>query len=188
VKRVGPALVLLAACGAEVVGEPRPQPESPGPVLRGEWRPPAAPEPVVQARFVGPWLVDQPWHALYEASVYEFRADGTLVHVKTWTYGGGPADYRTGTVSDPQWRVRCTFDGAWRSLDAATLVIAGACTDGVARDIVLAFNDDPSANAWDAGARVVSVGGDASWGHFFPEWRWAKCAAIETCRGVEVMP
>jgi hypothetical protein len=186
-------VVLLAACGQVVVGEPRSQPPVEGPVQRGEWMPPAAPEapePEHRGRFVGPWLIDQPYHALYEASVYDFRADGTLVHVKTWTYGDKPEDYETGMVSDAEWKVICRFGSSWRSEGDATLVVAGACTDGVAREIALGFNDDPSANVWDAGARVVSVGGvaDAGWDHHFPEWRWAKCASLDACHGVEGVP
>jgi hypothetical protein len=68
------------------------------------------------------------------------------------------------------------FGNAWGSIDAATLVIAGDCSDGVWRPIKLAFNPDSSMNAgFGANARIVSVDLDANWSHDNWDWAFQKC-------------
>jgi len=161
----------LVGCGADA---PPGVPEEPAP---------PAPE-LHDARFVGLWLVEQPFHALYEATFYELGADGAVRE--------GPSDPAgcaahlgehcvTGSVADAATGTSCVFGERWRSLDPATLVVRGACDDGRARDIVLAFDPDPSGNAESAGVVLASVGGETTWAHDNWEWSFRKCApdAIE---------
>jgi hypothetical protein len=144
-------LVVMAACN-----EPMP--------------PPAGTNP----RFVGEWMIDQPSHATYEASWYEFHEDGRLEHLRDCTLGG---PVPTGFVSDASQSVRCEFGARWSALDAETLVIDGVCDDGLERALVLAFPAVASGNAAGLfGIDVVSVGGEGGWGHFTFEWAWQKCA------------
>lgn len=150
-----------------------------------------SPERAHDPRFHGWWVVEQPTHALYEATYYELRADGTLV-----TGASTPADCGghlarhcvTGSVARcvpeaPATRceaeLTCVFGDSWSSLDAAHLVIAGACSDGRARDIVIAMNPDPSSNAeWGgAGGELVSVDGEPGWSHDNWAWAFRKCAS-----------
>ena len=139
-------------------------------------------------RFVGLWAVTQPYHALYEQTLYWFHNDGELV-----TGASLPADCSghlsehcvTGSVANcvpvpPAGRcmspLSCVFGTEWHSLDAATLVIAGVCSDNVARPIVLAFNPDSSMNAgFGANATIVAVDGDPNWSHDNWDWAFQKC-------------
>jgi hypothetical protein len=133
----------------------------------------------LEPRFVGEWMVDQPAHALYEASWYRFGEDGLLELTDSCT-AGGPADYQTGIVQNDALTVSCLFGAAWASAGDSTLVIDGECNDGRGREIVLGFRGDASGNA--AGLTqvdVLSVGGETDWAHHFPEWRWMKC--LEAC-------
>ena len=80
-------VALVSACGGVIddsggrappaPGDPNPPPPAIEPAAP---RPPASPRaPREQdARFVGMWLVDQPTHALYEATYYTFEASGAL--------------------------------------------------------------------------------------------------------------
>ncbi len=146
--------------------------------------------PTVQndARFVGLWAVEQPFHAAYEVTYYDFQADGTLVVGSSW-----PSDCSghlenhcvTGSVAncvpepDTMWcetERTCVFGESWRSEDDQTLVIEGQCSDGVARDIVLEFNSDSSQNAsFGAGATLLTVDGESGWAHNSWEWAFRKC-------------
>jgi hypothetical protein len=139
-------------------------------------------------RFVGLWALTQPYHALYEQTHYWFHADGQLI-----TGGSEPADCTghlsehcvTGSVANcvpPAGQFRCTstltcvFGSEWFSLDSATLVIAGDCSDGLSRPITLAFNPDASMNSeFGANAMLVSVGGDANWSHDNWDWAFQSC-------------
>ena len=68
--------------------------------------PPGGDPPETNARFVGEWMVDQPFHATYEASWYFFHDDGELEHLRDCSVGGpGP----TGFVSDASDSVRWRF-------------------------------------------------------------------------------
>ena len=133
------------------------------------------------ARFVGDWAVDQPYHALYEGTVYAFDRDGELRVVESVTLGAPADDYVTGTVSDASRTVRCTFGDRWHSLDDATLVVASACDDGGQREVTLGFSADAAGNAVDAGVEVVAVDGETGWFHDDFEWRWRKCPASGDC-------
>lgn len=125
-------------------------------------------------RFAGEWMVDQPFHALYEASWYFFHDGGQVEHLRDCSFGG---EVPTGVVSDASDSLRCQFGDRWSAPDADTLVIDGACSDGRPREIVLGFPADTTANAVGQSAiEVISVGGDHGWAHSQWEWAWQKCA------------
>lgn len=177
---LGPVL-LLTACGFapdEEGGQVFPAPlEQPGTVTRpGE----------IDPRFVGTWVVDQPAHALYEASVYEFRTDGGLALLGSYSFNQPIEDYQTGqvAVSDDScgdWycedvKFVCAFGAQWSAPDAGTLRIQSVCDDGVTREVELSFTDDASANAQGNTTVVVErVGEHDDAFHWGPEWRFIKC-------------
>lgn len=125
-------------------------------------------------RFVGEWMIDQPFHATYEASWYLFHDSGELEHLRDCAFGG---QIPTGWVSDASEQVRCDFARSWSAPDADTLVITGACSDGRDRDIVLAFPADTTGNATGlVTIAVVEVGGEDGWLHAHFDWAWQRCA------------
>jgi hypothetical protein len=127
---------------------------------------------VTHERFVGEWMIDQPFHALYEASWYRFHDSGELEHLRDCSFGG---PVPTGFVSDGG-SLTCEFGARWSASELTTLVIAGACSDGRERDIVLGFPSDTTGNATGQTAiDVISVGGETGWGHFTFDWMWTKC-------------
>ena len=141
------------------------------------------------ARFVGAWSVEQPFHALYETTIYNFSADG-----KVSILGSFPSNCsghlsgvcETGHVSNCvrtprqpvcESDVTCFFGDRWYSRDARTLVIDGDCSDDVAREIVIDFQPDASLNTipGGSGGGLISVGGEAGWSHNSWEWSFRKC-------------
>ena len=137
-------------------------------------------------RFAGEWMIEQPSHATYEASWYRFHDSGDVEHLRDCAFGG---PVPTGFVTDASGALRCLFGDRWTAADGETLVIDGACDDGIDRDIVLGFPSDPSGNATGQTAiDIRSVGGDAGWLHSPWEWRWQKCGetgcvpTLEACR------
>jgi hypothetical protein len=145
------------------------------------------------ARFVGLWAVEQPFHAAYEITYYDFQADGTLVVGDSWPENcAGHLDSHcvTGSVADcvsepdTMWceaETTCVFGDSWRSEDDQTLVIQGHCSDDVTRDIVLEFNSDSSQNAsFGAGATLLTVDGEVTWSHNSWEWAFRKCLDDDT--------
>jgi hypothetical protein len=185
----------------ETVEEPGDEPTTTPPEEPGG--DPVEPPPPAQAfpdAIVGLWLVDQPYHAGYEASWYDFKADGSLVEVKSESFGH---EVPTGTVGrceewSPQnddhcaefdnagecmeyypryctiWSEEsCTFGDAWWATAAGSLTIASVCNDGTERDIVF---DMAALLEGDAEAPlVVSVGGEEGWFHNMWDWRWLRC-------------
>lgn len=143
----------------------------------------AAPEPDRDPRFVGVWIVEQPYHALYEATVYRLHRGGAIEVGPTYTASELAGDYVTGSVADPESGVRCVLAGQWRSVDEATLIVDGNCNDGRYREIALGFDEHAAGNAVDAEVVVLSVGGEDGWVHDDWRWRWRQCAAptIESC-------
>ena len=172
------------------------------------------PPPVVSAdahaeSLVGLWMVDQPYHALYEVTWYSFGPDGELAEVASETYGhevptgtvgrcltwspqdeGHCADFtNTGECAeydDPYctaWSdVSCTFADRW-SGTVADLSIRATCSDGTIRTVVLDLRE---VVAGVADAPVVrSVDGEQDWHHNAWDWRWLKCPSndIDDCRG-----
>lgn len=126
--------------------------------------------------FAGRWLVHQPTHATYEATLYHFRRDGELVergsvgervptgHVERSCGGAAPCSGET---------VRCYFGERWWSTDPETIVIRGDCSDGDRRPIALSFE-----NLEDAGERVprtIVVDGEPGWEHKGFSWQWLRC-------------
>jgi hypothetical protein len=133
----------------------------------------SGPSPETNPRFVGEWMIDQPAHALYEASWYLFHDDGRLEHLRDCSFGG---PVPTGSVDDASVSIRCLFGDRWSAPDGDTLVVSGTCSDGNEREIVLGFPADATGNAGGVSTiEVVSVGGETGWGHFTFDWVWHKC-------------
>lgn len=135
--------------------------------------------PARDSHFTGTWVVEQPYHALYEATVYNLEPDGAVNAGPTYTVDGYDDRYVTGSVADPQSGVRCTFAGRWYSIDDATIVIDGNCSDGRYREIVLGFSTTPAQigtdGEADADVVVLSVAGEDGWVHDDWRWRWRRC-------------
>ena len=173
--------ILLWACVAACASEPGDggDGDGDGPVEHGH-----------DPRFVGLWVVAQPFHALYEQTYYRFEADGALI-----TGASIPADCTghldphcvTGSVANcvpaPDGSrcsadLTCVFGATWHSLDATTVVIAGDCSDERARDIQLRLAADAAIETEIGGdATVLAVGGEAGWSHDNWEWTFRKCPA-----------
>jgi hypothetical protein len=156
--------------------------------------PPGGDAPEARAhdpRFVGLWAVEQPAHALYEVTYYDFGADGSLRAVLS-----DPADCTghleehcvTGSVANCvaadgsrscEATVTCVFGDTWFSRSPSTLVILGSCSDAVAREIVLELAADPAQDSeWGgAGGVLVTVGGEPGWSHDNWDWAFRKCRA-----------
>ncbi|HJL15982.1 MAG TPA: hypothetical protein RMH99_10010 [Sandaracinaceae bacterium LLY-WYZ-13_1] len=117
--------------------------------------------------FEGRWLVDQPEHALYEATIYELAPGGRLVEVCSFS-AGGPVP--TGTVRRDG--VECTFVGPWSSRHEGELAIDAFCSDSVQRTVVLdvAWGDDSPTSV-----TVAKVDGEEGWSHGPFAWRWLPC-------------
>lgn len=176
------AVVAVAGC-AEVVAPPI--------------EPPIVPTEEHDPRFVGFWAVEQPFHALYEVTYYRFGGDGSLAalasvpadcsgHLSEHCVTGSVRD----CVPDPQTgsctgATSCVFGDAWSSRGSSTLVVVGACSDAVAREIVIELSADPSSNTsfGGAGGTLVSVGGSPTWSHDNFDWAFRKCESsdLERC-------
>ena len=141
-------------------------------------------------RFVSLWAVTQPYHALYEQTLYRLHADGQLV-----TGASQPGDCSgqlsehcvTGSIANCvpapgegpcTAAISCVFGDTWGSIGNSTLVIASTCSDAIARPLTLTFNPDSSMNAgFGANATIVDVAGDANWSHDNWDWAFRKCRA-----------
>lgn len=131
-------------------------------------------------RFVGLWAVEQPFHAAYEITYYDFGSDGALHPVVS-----DPADCLghlsehcvTGSVARGE--TSCVFGSEWFSRGSSKLVIIGDCSDDVAREIEIEMAADASSNSsWGgAGGTLVSVGGASGWIHDNWDWAFRKCPA-----------
>jgi hypothetical protein len=140
-------------------------------------------------QFAGLWRIDQPTHATYEAALYNFRADGTVILVDTLSVGGKPAE--VGTLSncrkpgesDAQCRcndqndemVSCRIADSWWSAGPQTIAMLGTCTDGQSRTMRINYDTDQT-----SGVEVVDVDGETHWCHAGFQWRWEPCAT-EAC-------
>ncbi len=214
-------IIALISCGAdatpvevwELHEAPAAAPEAPGPDREVE---PDEPAPTTADRrdhpaaIAGVWLIDQPYHALYEATWYRFGEDGTLDELESETYGH---EVPTGTVGrcdewSPQdddhcaeftnggeclehyppyctvWSdVSCAFADQWWSRATGELSVRASCTDGSARTVVFDVTDLLAGDA--EAPRVSSVDGEDGWYHNMWDWRWVKCpagAGAEECR------
>lgn len=131
--------------------------------------------------FAGVWRVDQPGHALYEASFYELRADGTM------TYMEALSDDRHRPVghvaSQVGGRVVCSFGSRWRPISATTLGITGDCSDAQPREIVLEVARPSPGYVGAVEVKLVSVGGERRWKHDGWFWEFARCDSAGRCGG-----
>ena len=134
------------------------------------------------ARFVGLWLVDQPCHAAYEATHYDFGPTGELSIVSS--FGLEPGE-QTGVVADcPQSTpstycespLRCVFGDRWHSVGPTQLFVEGECNDGTTRAIHLGFTPEVQpVFACGGEGELLDVDGDTEWMHWGFEWSWRKC-------------
>ena len=132
------------------------------------------------ALFQGLWVIDQPSHALYEATLYELQADGFIATLDTMTLSI-PADpnYVTGTVENADRSIRCTFGGRWRTLELRVLELDASCSDGNARAVQLSFPElDFATGVMPA---TLSVGGQMGWDHRDWPWSFRKCNSRDDC-------
>jgi hypothetical protein len=133
------------------------------------------------ALFTGLWVIDQPSHALYEATLYELSADGMIGVIDTMVSGAEPwPGFVTGTVANSDASVRCQFEGSWRSVEARVVELDSACTDGVVRRVQIELPETA-----DLGAGVMpivrSVEGQSGFQHDGFPWSWRKCASRDDC-------
>lgn len=129
--------------------------------------------------FSGWMLVDQPGHAGYEASLYEFRDDGTIALDATYVSRGGAYERAAepiGVVAAGE--IRCAFGDRYDS--AARVTIEGECTDGRTRPIVLEVAAGPDEHDRLA-IDIVSVGGAPGWTHPGHAWSFRRCASRSSC-------
>ena len=168
--------LLFAGCSDTISPEPWDVSELPGGDHVSEPVSESEPEddrlvPDATSAWAGLWLVDQPLHALYEGTVYDFRPDGTLEEIESlllatpdWGSEVGVVakctEFETYTNEDCstngtecetvqlenclEWGPICTFGERWGARDERTLMIQGDCDDGNARTIELHFPDDVS--------------------------------------------
>lgn len=173
-----------AACGGPtVVDDPFAEP-GPGNVPGGVV-PPA--EDVQAGRFLGEWVLSQPFHATYEATRYRFSEDGALEKLEAFPegYDVGRAvitdDSACTPDEDPYFCTVitvCTFADTWRALSDDALVVAATCDDGEPREIEVQFTTAASSNS-DPGATAVVVRvGDVTEGSLRDgfDWVWQRCA------------
>lgn len=133
------------------------------------------------ALFTGLWVIDQPTHALYEATLYELTADGTITVHDTMLLGAEPwPGYVTGSVENADRSVRCVFEGRWQSLEARGVELDARCTDATTRtvQVELPADQDPATGV---SAVVLSVNGESGWDHRDWPWSWRKCQSRDAC-------
>jgi len=134
--------------------------------------------PPTDGALVGLWLVrDGQAHATDLMTLYDFRETGELIEIETKAFGRPPSPKgrvgRCGENDLPE-RPICEFDGRWRINDDGRLVIEGQCTDGDERDIVLAYDTNPSDGS-ELSISIESVGGESDWCPPRWGWRWERC-------------
>lgn len=142
-----------------------------------------------QLEMVGYWKIDQPMHALYEASVYEFRSSGELLLVDNYAMEGSP-EYAVGSV----WKkgkcppqnicppaIKCEFGNEWHSNIFQIITISGVCSDRVQRDIKIWLDTFSSPDSIYYSAFVLFVDGEWGWYHGPFNWLWKKCIDLDDC-------
>jgi hypothetical protein len=114
--------------------------------------------------------VDQPGHALYEATFYLFKADTTIEIQRS--VGAPTATFEVGTIQHTVTRTACTFGGgSWSAVDAQTLVINAPCDDGKSRNIELRFRGSPLLGKPES----MLVDGKGGWAHPGFDWAFTRC-------------
>lgn len=129
--------------------------------------------------FAGWWLVDQPTHAAYEATVYQLGADGVVATPIILDGGSFGPDFVTGVVARDE--TTCRFGATWRAPEATLLVVGGVCDDDVERPIALRFPAPPGPAADVSDVVVEAVGGEAGWAHAGFDWRFLRCGSLAEC-------
>lgn len=130
------------------------------------------------SHFIGTWLVEQPYHALYEATLYQFNADGSLEILNRF-----PAGFQTGSICSSTNGPVCYFGDQWSSRGSDTLVIKTACSDSVQRFVTLTFPTQTNCSnpqIWCGEPLSISVQNDTSWHHYGFQWRWIKCISNQS--------
>jgi hypothetical protein len=131
--------------------------------------------------FSGLWVIDQPSHALYEATLYELGDDGLIGVHDTMLLGAEPwPDYVTGSVENTERSLRCVFEGRWLSLGPRVIELEARCTDAAIRPVQIELPEDQEP-AIGISAVVLSVGGESGWDHRDWPWSWRKCASRDAC-------
>ncbi|MDD9936243.1 MAG: hypothetical protein OXT09_21705 [Myxococcales bacterium] len=130
------------------------------------------------ALFQGIWAVEQPSHALYEATVYELLPNGNLVEHETVTLSDLGDDFVTGTVTEGPGGVECRFGDTWLTERPRRLVITAICSDDQDRDIALDF---PDGDETIGVVPTVSVDGNTTWEHGGFPWSFRKCPSRTGC-------
>ncbi len=139
----------------------------------------SAPDTGTVRFFEGGWLIEQPMHALYEASYYRFAADGRIELVVS-----SPPDCtghlerfcETGHVSPGGKALLCRFGGgAWSEEPDRILAIDTVCDDGVSRRLRLDFADLDT-STWGT-PRILDVDGEEGWTHASWDWTFRRCEA-----------
>lgn len=115
-------------------------------------------------RYVGSWRATASADSSKAAtsfSDYVFQGGGTLATLRSVVDGiTVPPMQGAGIVHNAGGGVSCAFGSDWYSAEAATVIVGGACTDGIARDITLDFGGGTTALS---PVTVRAVGGEVSW-------------------------
>jgi hypothetical protein len=138
----------------------------------------AGSDPGQSERFVGRWFVEESVpRGGYNASTYELSPDGRVV--LTWSFD---ERFPLGHVVRASDDIRCEFGVSWRSYGDDELAIDGDCSDGRAREIVIAFTNPAATNTVSTDVELASVGGEDGWEPPQFGWSFRKCTADESCR------
>ena len=144
---------------------------------------PPAVESVTDERHIdvaGTWYIDQPMHALYEATIYTFHGDGRIS-----THDAFPPAYHTGAVGKRDQSISCVFAGPWSTQGAQWLFVGLSCSDGNIREVLLRFEQGFESCGGESSCQpmVHSVDGDTTnWVRNWPEWMWTRCIDLDDCR------
>jgi hypothetical protein len=110
------------------------------------------------ARFVGDWDITFTTNR-DSSAVFTLAVSGAIEVGRHGT--GTPLE---AIAEKPGAAVLCGVGGRWHSAGPSTLVLDGVCSDGVARDVWIAFPMDASSNGTsDLHVAVVSVGAEGGW-------------------------
>lgn len=129
--------------------------------------------------FGGGWIIDQPFHALYEASFYRLEPDGRVALIASTPSGcmGHLERFcETGHVSPPTEGILCRFGGGtWAEREPLELSITTTCDDGQTRTVVLDFSRfDPELGGV---PKILEVSGQKGWRHASWDWFFRRCEA-----------
>jgi hypothetical protein len=159
------AAALAAACGGSVEGEKL------GPSITTSTE--------HAARFVGEWTITYQTDRDSSAT-FTLASSGAIEIVRRGS--GTPLE---DIATRPGSGIRCEVGTRWHSAGSSMLVFeATACSDGVPRDVNIAFPGDPSGNAsYDLAVEVASVGGEGGWKatEFNGPWGLRRCPRAD-CR------